>query len=282
MLHPPVTDQAYLQQLLSKHGVRPVRSAGQNFLISSEVVEAIVAVTTPGPNLVTELGAGVGPVTLPLLAANKEIRAIERDQVLAQILSDQVPRRLVDRLTLVIDDLKNVDWWWDAPYQIVGNIPYNLSGWIIRRLTQLPTPPVQVILLVQHEVGQRLAAAPPDYHLLSLVVQLWAEVTPLVSVPASCFWPAPQVASQLVLLTPHVPTTDPGTREAIVGLAKPAFQQRRKQLKNTLGTALGLSTAQVEEHLHNVGVLPTARPQEVSREQWMQLYTNLKALLPKP
>lgn len=272
MLTPALTDQAYLEQLLAKHGVRPARSAGQNFLISEEVVEAIKAVAAPGPTLVTELGAGVGPVTVALLAQGKHVRAIERDTKLASILAAHVPRPLRAQLDLVVDDLKKVDWSWEQPYQIVGNIPYNLSGLIIRRLTQLPTPPMHVILLVQHEVGQRLAATPPDYHLLSLAVQLWADVTLLVGVPASCFWPAPQVASQLVLLTPHPDALTLATREAIVALAKPVFQQRRKQLKNTLPTAMHMSVAQINELVAHLGIKPTARPQEVSREQWQALY----------
>lgn len=272
MLTPALTDQDYLQQLLARHGVTPLRSAGQNFLISAEVVDAIMAVTDTGPVAVTELGAGVGPVTVQLLGHGKSVRAIERDQTLATILAAQIPRQVRASLDLVTQDLKQVEWSWDQPYQIVGNIPYNLSGWIIRRLTQLPQPPTQVVLLVQHEVGQRLAATPPDYHLLSLAVQLWAEVTPLVGVPADCFWPAPQIASQLVLLTPRVDALDLPTREAIVALAKLAFQQRRKQLKNTLGTARGLTPSQVETLLAQIGVPAMARPQEVSLEQWQELY----------
>lgn len=272
MLTPALTDQTYLEQLLAKHSIRPARSAGQNFLISDEVVEAIKAVVDPGPASVTELGAGVGSVTLQLLASNKQVRAIEQDKSLASILSAHVPRRLSEQLDLVINDLKNVDWSWEQPYQIVGNIPYNLSGLIIRRLTQLPTPPAQVTLLVQHEVAQRLVAAPPDYHLVSLAVQLWAEVTPLLRVPASCFWPAPQVASQLVLFTPHPDAAALATREAIVALAKPAFQQRRKQLKNTLPAALGLSVAQFDDLVTKLGIKPTVRPQEVSHQQWQALY----------
>lgn len=271
MLKGSLTDQRYLTTLLGRAGHTPARSAGQNYLICEEVVDAISAVVTPGPRAVTELGAGIGPVTVRLLGLGKTVRAIERDAALTAILRDHVPAAQRPSLNLQEADLKTVDWTWAEPYQIVGNIPYNLSGYIIRRLTQLEPAPTQVTLLLQHEVGQRLGASPPDFYLLSLAVQLWAHVTPLLSVPADCFWPAPKVSSQLVLLEPAATALPREQREAIIAFAKPLFQQRRKQIKTTLAQAHNLSPSVALELLQRLGVPPTARPQEVTAAQWQEL-----------
>ncbi len=272
MLTPPLTDQAYLASQLQRYRVQPARSSGQNFLISPEVIEVMLAVTAPGPDHITELGAGAGPATVALLAQGKTVRAIERDQTLATILQDHVPRAAQERFTLAQTDLKTADWTWPTPYQIVGNIPYNLSGFILRRVSQLAPPPTQITLLVQQEVGERLCAAPPDFHLLSLATQLWAFVTPLLTVPPDCFWPAPKVTSQLVLLTPRADALPLTEREAIIALAKPLFQQRRKQLRGTLANTHHISADQAATLLAQCGITPQARPQEVTLEQWQELH----------
>lgn len=277
MLKPALTNQPYLATLLQRHHVQPARSAGQNFLICDEVIEAITTITDAGPVNVTELGAGVGPVTIALLGQGKRVRAIERDQTLAKILRAHVPRQQTKQVSLMVTDLKTADWSWPTTYQIVGNIPYNLSGLIIRQLSQLDPAPAQTILLVQQEVGQRLAAAPPDFHLISLATQLWANATMLVSVPATCFWPAPKVTSQLILLTPRSPRLPLPQREAILALAKPLFQQRRKQLKGTLAHTQQISGNQAAALLATCGIAPTARPQEVTIDQWQQLYEALRS-----
>ncbi len=277
MLHPPLTDRDYLELLLKKAGVRPARSAGQNFLVSDEVVAATVASVQAGPPQVTELGAGVGTLTTALIAAGTTVRAIERDTRLAALLPAQIPAAQREHVALITDDLQQVDWTWDTPYQIVGNIPYNLSGLILRRLSQLDPTPAQVILLVQQEVGERLMAAPPDMHLLSIAVQLWATPHLLLQVPASCFWPEPQVDSQLLLLLPR--TTDAQSiaeREAIVAFAKPLFQNRRKQLGGVLSKLLGQPLQTTSALLGSVRINPHARPQELSLAQWQELYKSVK------
>src|SRR5688572_29806885 len=101
MLHPPLTDRDYLEQLLSRAGITPTRSAGQNFLVSDEVVAATIAGAQEGPEQVTELGAGVGTLTGALLASGKQVRAIERDRQLATLLQAQLPTAHRKQLTLI-------------------------------------------------------------------------------------------------------------------------------------------------------------------------------------
>lgn len=255
-----LTDSATIKKLLLKTGQTPQRSAGQNFLISREVVEATLIAARSGPQRITELGAGLGTLTQALIAAGFTVRAIEQDRALAKILPTSIPPRQRNRIELFVADLRHLDWTWAENYQLIGNIPYNLSGLILRRLTQLTPPPSQVILLLQKEVAQRLAASPPNMHLISLAVQLWGEVQPLLHVPRTCFWPQPQVDSQLVLLLPHANPPRLEQREAILQTAKQFFQHRRKQMGQIM-TQLNLP--------------PTIRPQELTITQWAALHDIL-------
>lgn len=253
-----LTDIRYLKQILAKHGITPKRSMGQNFLISPEVVEATVAALTAGPKQVTELGAGVGTLTQALVASRFSIRAIEKDDVFIKILHKQFPK-----IDITHADLKDVNWTWEKPYQLVGNIPYNLTGLIIRRLTELDPAPTQAILLVQAEVAKRLLANPPDMSLSSLAVQLWGKAALLLRVPRNCFWPEPEVDSALVLLQPQQRGWN---AQAVMTLARPLFQHKRKQLGSRVD----------KDALTKAGIALTARPQELSVSDWQRLHAILE------
>lgn len=271
MLQRDLTDEEYIRELLASAGVTPNRSSGQNFLISSEVRDAILTITEAGPSQVTELGAGMGPLTQGLLQQKMHVRAIERDETLAAILEKQIPAKLRSQLTLLKKDLRETDWTWPDSYQIAGNIPYNISGLILRRLTQLEPTPTQVVLLIQKEVGERIVAQPPNMHLLSVAVQLWGTPQLLLQVPANCFWPQPKVASQLLLLTPHERPLPLIEREHILKVAKQFFQQRRKQLGGVLVSLYNLPRETVATKLKALTIDPTQRPQELTLEQWQGL-----------
>lgn len=275
-----VTNLQYLQKLLASAGITPARSAGQNFLISPAVRQATLAAVKEGPMHLTELGAGIGPLTMGLLQAGYTVRAIERDAALVALLRRHLAApKLQERLTVLQADLRSIDWRWTVPYQIVGNIPYNLSGLILRRITQLTPAPTQVILLVQREVGQRLRAQPPAMHLSSVAVQLWGEVAQLLPVPAACFWPQPQVDSELLRLTPHATPLPTLKREQIIGIAKQLFQQRRKQIGGVLQSQFHLERPEIVRRLAALNLRPTQRPQELAVRDWQRLAA---AFLPRP
>lgn len=253
-----LTDVRYIKHLLRRAGIAPKRSAGQNFLICEEVVEATTAALDKETTRVTELGAGVGTLTGALAESGFAVRAIEREAALAKILREQLPKKLRGRVEIITKDLRDVDWTKPEPYQLVGNIPYNLSGFIIRRITELSPAPQQVVLLVQKEVSERICAQPPQMSLMSLAVQLWGKAQIILHVPATCFWPQPQVNSSLVLLTPEV-TIAQVERETILDLARSCFQAKRKQLSGVL------------RRKYNLDVPLQARPQELSLQEWQAL-----------
>ena len=266
-----LTDPDYLQALLQKNGIVPERSAGQNFLICEEPLEAIMTAMEDGGQSVTELGAGVGPLTAMLIGHGYTVRAIERDGALAALLRKNLPPKQRAQVDLRVADLRQEAWEWDTPWQLVGNIPYNLSGYILRRLTELPQPPQQAVLMVQREVGERLSARPPEMNLLGLAAQLWGSVHPLLNVPSSCFWPSPEVDSMVVMIVPHAQGATAAEQAATLKVARIFFQQKRKQMGGVLKRMYGWPPERVEKILGELQIAPTTRPQEVSVEQWRAL-----------
>ena len=275
MLLPQLTDPKVLEQLLARAGTAPVHQLGQNFLVCEEPIEAIVTTLTQTSPLVTELGSGAGALTQALLANNFTVRAIEKDQRLVELLKGHLPKKLRSNLTLVAGDLRDLSWEHDEPWQLVGNIPYNLSGLIIRRLTQLPHPPSQAILMVQQEVGENMTAQAPQMTLLSVIMQLWGEAHLLLTIPADCYLPRPKVQSALVLLVPHTKPDTLAEREQIIALAKRFFGHRRKQIGGIMKNQLHLAPDLIEATLTETGLERTRRPQELAVEDWKLLAQQL-------
>ena len=237
----PITDKKTLRAELATHQHRPRRSAGQNFLVCAGPVAATIEARPQGRSSVVELGAGAGALTEVLLEHGHRVIAIERDSTLVTVLNQRLAEHYKEQLTVVADDLRHTPWEQPAPYALVGNIPYNLSGLIFRRLPELRPQPEQVILLVQREVGQRLLATPPAMSLLSVAVQLWGTPKRLLPVPAGCFWPQPDVDSMLVSITPHADQLDQETYQATINLARVGVGTKRNQLGGSLRRGLGLT-----------------------------------------
>ena len=270
-MYPRLTDLDVLQTYLAREKIEPARSSGQNFLVSQEVVEATVECLKGQPKHVTELGAGAGVLTQALVASGFTVKAIERDKKLIRVLQAALPAKKRSEVKVVEADLKEVDWAWDEPYVLAGNIPYNLSGFIFRKTTQLLPAPALVVFLVQLEVAQRVVAAPPNMSLLGLAVQLWGKPLIVLFVPPDSFWPKPQVTSALIAVEPHgtLPALD--ERERILAVAKKFFQGKRKQMGGQMKRLFNLSPEDILAVCDQAGIQPSMRPQEVGVEQWKEL-----------
>lgn len=270
-----LTDPQTIKQILAGAGVSPKKSLGQNFLICEEVVEATLAGIEGGSQQITELGAGLGALTQALATSGYLVKAIEKDDLFVDLLPKHIPKNVRENVQVVHQDLKEADWKWDSSYQIVGNIPYNVSGLIIRRVTDLEPYPERVILLVQREVALRLCADVPDLSLITLRVQLWGGAHFLMNVPASCFWPAPKVDSALVVLEPNseLSVCD---QNKVMDIARPFFQQKRKQVGGVLRKAFEFSEERATQLLSDCDIDPTARPESIDCKRWIALAEHIK------
>jgi 16S rRNA (adenine1518-N6/adenine1519-N6)-dimethyltransferase len=258
---------------------RPRKRFGQNFLIDANIIDKIITSIDPRPNdHIIEVGPGLGALTQPLLARVNRLDVIELDR-------DVIPKlhKLADNDALQIHniDVLAFDFTtfgqsnFDAQkLRIIGNLPYNISTAILFHLIQHREVVQDMHFMLQKEVVERIAAAvgSHDYGRLSVMMQLHFRISPLFTVAADCFRPAPKVESAVVRLTPHpsLPIA-PEQYDAFSALVKQAFSHRRKTLKNTLK---GLcDPSQIEA----AGVDPGKRPQELDIHDYLNLLSQLDA-----
>jgi 16S rRNA (adenine1518-N6/adenine1519-N6)-dimethyltransferase len=266
---------AEVRRLAAALGVRPAKSRGQNFVVDANTVRRIVAAAALRPDdVVVEVGAGLGSLTLGLLPAARAVVAIEVDPVLAEALPATVAERapgLADRLRVVCADaLAVTDLPGPAPTALVANLPYNVAVPVLLTFLERFGGIARGLVMVQAEVAERLAAGPGDdaYGVPSAKAAWHAAVRRAGPVPRTVFWPVPRVDSGLVAFTRRAPP--PGSREAVFAVVDAAFAQRRKTLRAALAGWAG-SAAEAEAVLRAVGIDPAARGEQLGIAQFAEI-----------
>ncbi len=273
--------------LLARHGLRPSRALGQHFVIDPNTVRRIARLARVGPgDRVVEIGAGLGSLTLALCETGAAVTAVEIDRYLVSALREVVEPA---GATVVHADALSLDWaalLGPAPgepgtgpgWSLVANLPYNVATPLVADLLDQVPAITRMLVLVQREVGERLAAGVGDgaYGAVSVKVAYWAKARLAGSVPATVFLPEPAVASVLVSLERRpAPAVDPGvvTPKALFALVRAGFAQRRKMLRRALA---GLVEA---EDFSAAGVRPEARAEELDVAAWGRLAASLESRL---
>jgi 16S rRNA (adenine1518-N6/adenine1519-N6)-dimethyltransferase len=256
--------------LLDAHGVTPSRALGQNFLADANTAARIVrhAQVEPGDHVV-EVGPGLGSLTVALVDAGADVTAVELDRHVIGALEEVLARRPV---RLVQADALDVDWpellrardrW-----AMVANLPYNVATPLIVRALERAPAIDRFLVMVQREVGERLAAPPGSrtYGAVSVRVAYYADAKVVGMVPPTVFVPRPKVESALVRLTrlPTPPVHVPDVEE-MFAIVRAGFATRRKTLRRALASRLGDHTVAV---LEQAGVDPGARAEMLGLEQW--------------
>ena len=260
---------ADVRALAERLGVRPTKQRGQNFVIDGNTVRRIVRAAEVGADdIVIEVGPGLGSLTLALLPVVSRVIAVEIDDVLAAALPDTVRERrpdLADRLEVVhADALVVTSLPGPAPTALVANLPYNVSVPVLLHLLEAVPSVRRVLVMVQSEVADRLAAGPGSkvYGVPSAKARWYGEVARAGAVGRTVFWPAPNVDSGLVALTRGAPPETTATREEVFAVVDAAFAQRRKTLRAALAGWAG-SPAEAEALLRAAGVDPGARGEQL-------------------
>jgi len=268
---------ATVHALLDAHGLHPKRSLGQNFLVDPNTARRVVTLAAlPEGTPVLEIGPGLGSLTLALLDAGHDVVALELDHRLADVLRSVVADAGVDassRVRVERGDAMTVDL--DAllapapaPRACVSNLPYNVAVPVVVRLLEEADAVERILVMVQREVGERLAAAPgdPQYGAVSVKVAYFAEAQVVGLVPPTVFVPRPKVDSALVRLRRRAapPVTVPSADDLFT-LVRAGFSQRRKMLRRSLAPLLGDATIAV---LSAAGVAPTARAEALGLDDW--------------
>lgn len=260
---------ADVRRLADELGARPSKARGQNFVVDANTVRRIVRVAGAGPDdVVVEVGPGLGSLTLALLPEVSHVVAVEVDEVLAGALPSTVSEFAPDmagRLDVVAADaLRVTSLPGPEPTALVANLPYNVAVPVLLHLLETFPALRRVLVMVQKEVADRLAAPPGSrtYGVPSVKAAWYADVRPAGSVSRSVFWPVPNVDSGLVAMTRREPP--PGARrEAVFAVVDAAFAQRRKTLRAALSGWAG-SAAAAEDVLRAAGIDTGARGEQLS------------------
>ena len=250
-MSPPRVDAATIRRTLRSAGLRARHGLSQNFLVDVDVLEAILAEAAPEPGgRVLEIGPGLGFLTGALLEAGASVTAVELDPGLATFLRDRFaaelaggsgltgPLRLIEGDALDQPLVRLVA----PPYDVVANLPYHITSPILHRLLGEPPRPRRLVLMVQREVAERIAARPGGLSYLSVFVQYHATVRIVRRVGPASFEPAPAVESAIIVIEPFAEDDrlEPEAEDALWRLVQAAFRERRKMIHNVLSRQLPL------------------------------------------
>lgn len=253
----------------------PKKSLGQHWLKDRDVLARIAeeaAITKD--DTVLEIGPGLGTLTSILLKQAKNVVAVELDSELAQKLPAQFPGTALE---VVNQDILQFDVrTLPENYVVVANVPYYITSKIIQLLTTAVNKPRTIVLLIQKEVAERLAAEPGDMSILAVSAQLHASVRLGDVVPAELFTPPPKVDSQVVILEMRdTPLVEPELEKTLFRVVKAGFVAKRKKLRSSLSSGLHISKPEAEAMLLRHDISPDQRAEDLSMEQWISLARGL-------
>ena len=264
----PPSPRARLRTL----GVRPKKRLSQAFLEDPRVAAAIVrAARLEASSEVLEVGPGLGVLTRLLVRRARRVVAVELDTALADALRQAEP----DVEVINLDILQfQPDEHFQGPYTVVANLPYHITSPALRHLLGSGPPfALRLVVMVQAEVADRIAAQPGDMSALAVAIQAQAGVRVLRRVGKEAFYPQPRVDSAVLVLEPrHEPAVRREELEPFVRLVQAGFKQPRKTLANSFADGLGLPKLEAVERLAMAQIDPSLRPQALSVDDWVRLF----------
>jgi len=267
--------RAEIHELLVANDLRPSRALGQNFVADGNTVRRIVrlAGVSEGRKVV-EIGAGLGSLTLALAEAGASVTAVEIDRHVLPVLRAQVEPegvRVVEADALTLDWSELLGTGGDDDWFLVANLPYNVAVPLVMRVLEEAPQVSSLLVMVQREVGQRMAAKARDeaYGAVSVKVAYWATASVVGRVSAAVFIPRPRVESVLVRMDrrPGTALLGPGTAayDRLFSVVRGGFAHRRKMLRRSLEDLVR------PEAFAAAGIRPTARAEELTLEEWERL-----------
>ncbi len=269
-------DPNQLSQLLHRHRIDLKKSLGQNFLVDPPLRDRIVeAAGVSSEDEVLEVGAGAGTLTVALAQRCRRLVAVELDHRFIPVLREVVGA--LHNVEIVQSDILRLDQAQLFPkggHIVAGNIPYNLTGALVRKLLDTSPRPRRLSLVVQKEVAERWTAT-GGASLATVAVQVFATAHMQFTIPASAFTPPPRVDSACVILDlREQPAVSVDDLDAFFRLVEAVFQFRRKQLGGALGRISGIGSTSAGARLRDSGIDPERRPQTLTLSEWEAVYRN--------
>lgn len=273
-------------EVLNKYRFVFQKKFGQNFLIDTHVLDKIVAAADiTKDDFVLEIGPGIGTLTQYLCEHAREVIAVEIDKMLIPILEDTLSE--YDNVTVINNDVLKLDLNGlveerngGRPIKVVANLPYYITTPIIMDLFERHLPLINITVMVQKEVADRMQSGPgsKDYGALSLAVQYYSKPYIAANVPPNCFMPRPTVGSAVINLTLHPNAPIKVKSEAMLfKVIRASFNQRRKTLVNGLNNAaqLPFTKEEIQKALEAMGVSENIRGEALTLEQFAALTNAL-------
>lgn len=262
---------------LESAGLRAKRALGQNFVVDPNTVRKIARLANiEGHGHVVEIGAGLGCLTMALAETNADVTAVEVDDALIPLLTENVGD--IPNVRIVHADAMKIRW--DEllaagdEWALVANLPYNVATPLVADILDFVPPVKRMLVMVQKEVGERFCATPSTeaYGALSVKVAFYATARIVGLVPASVFLPRPNVESALVEIVRHPSPLDENINaQQLFSLVKMGFAKRRKMLRGAMAGRV------MPEQFEQAGISPTARAEELSVHDWIRLAHVMKA-----
>ena len=268
---------AEIRRLAADLDVTPTKKLGQNFVVDANTVRKIVqAARVEASDRVVEIGPGLGSLTLAILETGASVVAVEIDHRLAARLPETAAAHDVpaERLTVIDADALQVNELPGEPEVLVANLPYNVSVPVLLHFLETFPFLQRGVVMVQAEVGERLAAPPGSkvYGAPSVKAAWYGPWRLAGTVSRQVFWPVPNVDSVLVGFRRDAESRgDEDLRRRTFRIVDAAFQQRRKMLRQALSSVLGGSAAAASEALQRAGIDPTLRGEQLSIDDFVRI-----------
>lgn len=265
--------------LLRSYGIHPDKSLGQNFLVEESWLKKIINIAEISDQLtILEVGPGLGSLTRYLAEKARSVITIELDERLLQplesVLSNYHNVQIIEGDVLEINPDQLIE---SDEYLVVANIPYYITSALLRHLLEARKRPLRMILTVQREVAERICAQPNRMSLLSLSVQIYGHPEMKGRIPASAFYPPPNVDSTIVRVDIYpTPMIADRNIDAFFRLAKAGFSQKRKTLRNALSGGMAWPKDKTENLLEAAGIDPNRRAETLTLEEWSTLVERSK------
>jgi 16S rRNA (adenine1518-N6/adenine1519-N6)-dimethyltransferase len=271
--------------LLTESGLRPRKSLGQHFLEDPAAIDAIIShAGLEATDVVLEIGPGLGALTIPILTHIHHLVAIEKDPLLIKLLGEKLSHQESKKITLISGDVLKLDIRrihdaFRQKVRIFGNIPYNISSPLLEQIIANRIYIKNAILMFQYEVAQRLSASPnsKEYGALSIALQYYARISPLIKIKRDSFYPKPKVDSmvlELDLEMPHPLRAE--NEEWFLKIVKAAFSHRRKTIRNSLERSMLPATRHmIAAALEKASVAPDRRAETLTIDEYIRLSSFL-------
>jgi len=274
------------QQLLRQFGFKPKKRLGQHFLVDEAVLERILSAVELSPDdIVVEIGPGLGILTEGLAKRRAKVIAVELDSKLVALLKKRLAAFLdvqiihadilkVTPRQLLQDNLTASEL--TRGYKVIANLPYYITSPVLSHFLEAQPRPSEMVVMVQKEVGEAIAAAPGKMRLLSVKAQFYSQPTIISYVPAASFYPPPKVDS--VILRLDVYSQPPLIKSGVSDVASffdivmHGFSAPRKQLRNSLAHSLEMPPSQVASLLEEASIEAKRRAETLSLEEWRKLW----------